>query len=333
MRGDTRLFHVYELAQVLDRHADDAGFWDVWSELHDPSLRSLEAICFSLAESWFLSVAREGAGGSGGVARGREAMARDACLVSIEGLFRPNKDELWLNCALAQSGRDRAAVVRRRLLPELARPVRRNARTKEPDHVVMRGRSRGSYLKYLASRLSASARTLAPLVRWFGAGLELGPGILAGFWVPKAFSISECSSLFLYNLYLLKLGFREDRADVRSHDRSEHRGFHPVGVCDPPFRHEENPDDGVRASGGAVPLRALVTSGPALLALAPLAGLRILGVAGGTGTGNRIRNHGEEQGARIQFRLRRGIAMRHIWQFAAAARLPGLDYAPALGFF
>ena len=53
LRDGVRPFHVYELAWHLHHSAEDASFWCTWAELHDPSLRRLEAICFSLAQHWF----------------------------------------------------------------------------------------------------------------------------------------------------------------------------------------------------------------------------------------------------------------------------------------
>ncbi len=150
LRGDVRIFHIYELAQVLHHHADDAGFWDVWFELHDGSVRTLEAICFALAESWFACRLPDAA---------REETERLPTDVKrwlaayswspIAGLFRPNKDELWLHWALLQSRRDRVAMLRRRLLPErLPGPF---GATHVPESQItwrMRVGNRASYLKF-----------------------------------------------------------------------------------------------------------------------------------------------------------------------------------------
>jgi putative nucleotidyltransferase-like protein len=174
LRGDTRIFHIYELAQLLHRHADDAGFWDVWRELHDPSLRMLEAICFSLAAAWFAcrlpeAARQEIAALPPDVKRWLETYSWSG----IESLFHPNKDELWLHWSLIESGWDRMAMLRRRLVPE--RLPNGFGVTHMPDSQVtrrMRVRSGFDYLKYLASRCSHHARALPSTawsaIRWFG---------------------------------------------------------------------------------------------------------------------------------------------------------------------
>ncbi len=53
LHGDTKVFHVYELASFLERHAGDAEFWEAWSGLHAPALRRLQAVAFALSEEWF----------------------------------------------------------------------------------------------------------------------------------------------------------------------------------------------------------------------------------------------------------------------------------------
>ena len=254
-------FHIYELAQVLHRHADDAGFWDVWFELHDPSV----------ANRWrqFVSLSRRAGSRAGCPEAAREETERLPADVKrwlatyswspIAGLFRPNKDELWLHWALPQSGRDRAAMLRRRLLPErLPGPF---GATHVPESQItwrMRVRSRASYLKYLASRLSHHARALPPTLWSASAMVRRRAGTRAGILAASGFR----RLLRLRNVRLLlplqsvsaEARFPREfpRADVRSHDRSEHRGFHPVGVCDPAVRHAEDADGLVHASGRAV---------------------------------------------------------------------------------
>ncbi|MGO9230190.1 MAG: nucleotidyltransferase family protein, partial [Bryobacteraceae bacterium] len=39
LRGDTIVFHAYEIARFLDSRAEDGGFWNEWSALHSPALR------------------------------------------------------------------------------------------------------------------------------------------------------------------------------------------------------------------------------------------------------------------------------------------------------
>jgi MFS family permease len=281
LRGDARIFHIYELAQVLHRHADDAGFWDVWFELHDESVRILEAICFSLAETWFACRLPEAA---------REQTERLPADVKrwlatyswspIAGLFRSNKDELWLHWALLQSSCDRVAMLRRRLLPE--RLPGSFGVTHVPESQItwrMRVGNRASYLQYLASRLSHHMRALPPTLwsatRWFGAGLELGREYWRLLASEAFFDFGMFVFFFLYNLYLLKLGFRENFLGLMSGLMT---GANIAGSILSVFAIQRF---GMRRTlmvsftlvAGLSALRAAVTSGPALLVLAAAAGL------------------------------------------------------------
>jgi MFS family permease len=281
LRGDAPIFHVYELAQLLDRHADDATFWDVWFELHHPSVRMLETICFSLAESWFACrlpelVREETEQLPGDVQRWLASYSWSP----IEALFRPNKDELWLHWALLQSSRDRVAMLRRRLLPE--RLPGAFGATHVPESQITwrtRARHRATYLKYLAGRLSHHVRalpsTLATAARWFGPGLELGPEYWCLLASEAFFDFGMFVFFFLYNLYLLKLGFRENFLGLMS-------GFmtaaNIAGSILSVFAIQRF---GMRRTlmvsftlvAGLSALRAVATSPPVLLALAALAGL------------------------------------------------------------
>jgi predicted MFS family arabinose efflux permease len=281
LRGDARLFHIYELAKVLHHHADDTMFWEAWLELHDPSMRLLEAICFSLAESWFACGLPEAA---------REEMKRLPDDVKrwlatypwspIEALFWPNKDELWLHWALIDSRRDRVAMLRRRLLPEhLPGPFGATHVPKSQITWRMRVHNRGSYLKYLASRLWHHARalpsTVASAVRWFGAGLELGPEYWRLLVSEGFFDFGMFVFFFLYNLYLLKLGFRENFLGLMSGlmTAANIAGSILSVFAIRRFGMRRTLMAAFALSSGLSALRVLVTSQPALLALATVAGL------------------------------------------------------------
>jgi MFS family permease len=330
LRGDARLFHIYELAQALHRHADDARFWDVWHELHDGSVRILEAICFSLAESWFGCRLPEAA---------REETERLPADVKrwlatysrspVEGLFRPNKDELWLHWALLQSSRDRVAMLRRRLWPErLPGPF---GATHVPESQItwrMRVGNRTDYLKYLASRLSHHTRTLPPTLwsgtRWFTAGLELGPEYWRLLAAEGFFDFGMFVFFFLYNLYLLKLGFRENFLGLMSGLMT---AANIAGSILSVFAIQRF---GMRRAlmvsftlvAGLSALRAVATSGPALLMLAAAAGLAFsvwpvaLAPVIASVTTEKSRTRG------FSFICSAGIAIG-IFGSLAAARLPG----------
>jgi predicted MFS family arabinose efflux permease len=330
LRGDTRVFHIYELARVLHHHADDAGFWDVWRELHDPSLRALEAICFSLAESWFACRLPEAVHDE--VDRLPTEVTRWLKTYRwspIEGLFRPNKHELWLHWALLDSGRDRAAVLRRRLLPgRLPSPF---GAPHVPDSQVtwrMRMRSRGAYLNYLASRVSHHARALPrtgwSAVRWFGVGLELGPEYWRFLAAEAFFDFGMFVFFFLYNLYLLKLGFRESFLGLMSGAMTT---ANIAGSILSAFAIQRFGMRRILMTGFALTallsaLRASVTSGPALLALSAAAGLAFSVWPVALAPVIAAVTTGKSRARGFSFICSSGIAIG-IFGSLAAARLPG----------
>lgn len=117
LRGNVRAFHVWEVARFLHTRPDSA-FWQRWRNWHSPSLRRLEAIAFLLARSWFACSVPDFAEEEIAQLPGPVHRWFDAYRWSpIEGLFRPNKHELWLHLSLLDSGMDRRDVLRRRLLP------------------------------------------------------------------------------------------------------------------------------------------------------------------------------------------------------------------------
>jgi MFS family permease len=216
LRGDLRPFHVYELARLLHSQADDDPFWSEWAGLHDPSLRKLEAICFALAQRWFDGRLPTAA---------REEIDRLPAEVtrwlnlhgdsSLDGLFRPNKHELWLHWSLAESRGARFAILRRRLLPAVPPGPVDAVHTPESQLTPrMRMQRRWRYLALAASRAAHHARALPPTlwsgVRWFGGRADFGPQ----FWRFFAAACLHDFGLFifflLYNLYLLRLGLAEN---------------------------------------------------------------------------------------------------------------------------
>jgi len=217
LRGSPRPYHVYELAWFLEHHADDLEFWSRWRGLHAPELRKLEAVSFRLAQEWFGcrlgTVAREE------TERLPEAVREWFEVFGaspLEGLFRPNKDELWLHLALLDSARDKAAVARRKLLPmQLPGSVDDTVLLREEQITwAMRVRKYAGYARLLAVRAVHHARSLGALavsgVRW----RFRSSGMSAGYWTfigaNSLFNLGMFIYVLLYNLYLFDLGFRED---------------------------------------------------------------------------------------------------------------------------
>ncbi len=216
LQGSLRPLHVYELAWMLHQSADASDFWSTWTELHDASLRRLEAICFALAQHWFdcrmPEVAREE------IERLSPEIRRwlaEYGWSPVAARFHPNKDELWLHWSLLESTYDRFAVLRRRLLPVQLPGFADSAHVPNERRTWrIRVRSEWRALNYSASRLLFHARALpstaASAVRWFGAGQGLGADYWRVLVAEGFFDFGMFVFFFLYNLYLLQLGFREN---------------------------------------------------------------------------------------------------------------------------
>jgi MFS family permease len=213
LRGDVKTFHVYELASLLHETAASDSFWSQWKEWHDPSLRQLEAICFSLAHRWFDCALPAAA--SEEIASLPSDVSRwlDLCGFSpLMHFVRPNKDELWLHWSLIESRRARWSMLRRRLLPPVPQgPVDAVHIPKSDITWRIEIRRRWRYAQYAASRVVHHAAVLPGVaigaVQWFAG---LGNQYWIFFLTSAFFNFGLFVFFFLYNLYLLQLGFREN---------------------------------------------------------------------------------------------------------------------------
>jgi hypothetical protein len=172
LRGNVRVFHVWELARFLHTH-DDRTFWRTWQKQHAPSLRQIEAIAFLLAKSWFgCKVADEAELEISALPAAVHQWFELYAWSPLESNFHPNKDELWLHMSLLDSSSDRFDVLRRRLFPTTRPgPV---ASLHIPDDQVtaaLRAQRTIRNASYTASRAWFHARTLAPTLlegaRWW----------------------------------------------------------------------------------------------------------------------------------------------------------------------
>ncbi|HYL75281.1 MAG TPA: MFS transporter [Bryobacteraceae bacterium] len=281
LRGSLRPFHVYELAWMLHHSSGDTELWTAWRELHHESLRQLEAICFDIAQRWFDCQLPEQA---------REAIEALPLDVSrwlamysaspLEGWFRPNKDELWLHWTLIRSTAGRLDMLRRRLVPEqLPGPVGAIFVPKEQLTTRVRLRARSSYLALLFSRTIHHARALLPTaasaVRWFWSGTGLGSQYWQFFFAEAFFDFGMFVFFFLYNLYLLQLGFREDVIGLMSGvmTAGSVAGSLLAVVAMQRFGIRRTLLTAFALTAGLSALRAYVTFVPALLALSAAAGI------------------------------------------------------------
>lgn len=118
LRGDLRALHVHEIGYFLNARHDDVDFWREWRDLHPPDLRRLQALACALARKWFACELPPVVAGEISVLPGEvHAWFDNYAACAVESKFAVSKDELWLHLALLSLFRDKAAVIRRRLLP------------------------------------------------------------------------------------------------------------------------------------------------------------------------------------------------------------------------
>ena len=215
LRGSARACNVYEIAWFLEHHAGDEPFWKRWREWHAPELRKLEAIGFRLAREWFGCAFGPVAEEEVSKLPPRAAEWFDAFVFSpLESSFHPNKDELWLHLALVDSARDKAAVIRRRLLPSLPGPVDAVCIPKERFTLSRRLLKYARTARFLAGRAVFHTRAFASLLQTGVRWRMRSSGLSGGYWLflgaSSFFVLGMFIFVLLYNLYLLDLGFRED---------------------------------------------------------------------------------------------------------------------------
>src|SRR5262249_45339619 len=127
----------------------------------------------------------------------------------------PNKDEIWLHWSLLDTARARFAMLRRRLLPEQLPSAASDVHV-SPEQLTVPMRLAGyvQSARFIASRITHHTLALPSVVwsgiRWFTGTGTLGREFWKFFFAEAFFDFGMFVFVFLYNLYLLKLGFKED---------------------------------------------------------------------------------------------------------------------------
>jgi MFS family permease len=219
LRGALRTYNLFELARFLHSNVENDSFWESWSELHEDSPRTLQAVSFRLAVQAFACRVPEEVG--------KQIAALPATAKAwferygdspLAPEFNPNKDVVWLHVGLLESARDKRAVIFRRLIPARITPADapyiEDASVVPQEREISPLRRRAKHLAYLASRAAYHVRILPPTlwrgVRWWLATKEIS-GEFWSFLAGSFFYILGMGVFFLlYNLYLLDRGFKED---------------------------------------------------------------------------------------------------------------------------
>jgi len=170
LRGDLRLYHVYELAHFLNRMALVDSFWNAWQSCSAGD-RIAEPIAFRLASDWFGCrmhpvVRQEIDRLSGAVDR----WFRLFTFSPVLNMEAPNKDELFLHLALLRGAFDRIRVTAHKFLPMNPPRIVMDAHV-EDDTFRMRARRVAFFARFLLRRASRHIRAWSPIVqsgfRWW----------------------------------------------------------------------------------------------------------------------------------------------------------------------
>jgi len=215
LRGQWIANNVRELAAFLHSHAQDEAFWNSWSEMHQDSLQSFEAIAFYHARAWFGCTMHAHA--QNAIAKLSEAQLHLLSRISVSGLenmFRKNKDSIWLHMTFLTSAQDKRRILKRFFFPS------KIASVASPDVLIRNKRlipSSGSrwrnYLAYLISGsttyISADITALWHCLCWRLSRQHLS----SQFWTFLAtsffFNLGFSIYFFLINLFLVDRGYNE----------------------------------------------------------------------------------------------------------------------------
>ena len=214
---------VYGLARFLHTQAGNHPFWAQWRELHEGSLRRLEAIAFRLASDWFAcALPEEVREEINGLPAPVQAWFREFSKSGFYPSFGQSKDGMWLHLLHLQSAKDKTHVLLKGLfavgIPPLASD---NSAENLPDaasnrwtEAIRSCRQLASYPVWFVSR-SLVRLAKFPFFFWHGLRFRLSVTRLTRqFWTFFAasffFDLGMYIFFLLYNLYLLDCGFKEN---------------------------------------------------------------------------------------------------------------------------
>jgi MFS family permease len=212
LRGDLILFHVYELALMLEQRASDAELWTTWRTRCDDSFRHLQSIVFRLAHNWFGCRLHESPDLPEAIERWFDTYTREP---AGPRLLFPNKSEVWLHTSLVATRADALHVIRRKLLPIQKRRMIEHPHVSESEAgLKLKVERVARHTRFLTGRVVHHARTLPVALlqglSWWLRSRGLSSGFFRYMGASSLFIIGMTAFFLLYNLHLLKLKFNED---------------------------------------------------------------------------------------------------------------------------
>ena len=216
---------LYGLGRFLHLHADDHVFWKQWRGLHPESLRRLQAISFCLAQDWFACRLSDEAQDE--VNRLPSPIRKFLSHFS-DSMRTPRyittKDGLWLHLDLLQSSKDRAAVFFQRMVPIHGETIQKVLGEEPPPKnrsnetpVLRSSPPRRGPVEYASYFVCRSVRHLVLFPVTLARGLTYrvscrnpGSQFLTFFAASFCLDLGMTMYLFLYDIYLLDRGLKED---------------------------------------------------------------------------------------------------------------------------
>ena len=214
---------VHGVARFLHTQANDIEFWHSWQELHEPSLRRLEAISFRLAKNWFAcKVAEDVQNEMDLLPAAIQDWFRETSESGLYPRFGQMKDGAWLHVLLLESFADKVGALRRALFGFGVPPQadvssssdRQSTNEKAGWKLPYSFRRSLTYSTWVVTR---AAVRIARFPSFFRLGFRLWFSRLSlskDFWsfFAGSFFVDLGMYIFfvLYNLYLLDRGFKEN---------------------------------------------------------------------------------------------------------------------------
>jgi hypothetical protein len=207
LAGDWVIHHAYELANFLHSHAGDRDFWNSWRQTYSARLRTLAAIAFVHSACWFhCEMNDEVAAEIEQLPEEIKSWLRTYTGSSLDGMFRPNRDWVWLHATLLTSAKDKRRVISSALIPKHI-PGRNSAAITVNLRRSITPRSsnpRVQYLLYLRTRAMSHVRmiskTLTRRAGWWLSEKQLGREfwkfLFASFFLTWAFQSTFSCSIF-----------------------------------------------------------------------------------------------------------------------------------------
>jgi hypothetical protein len=166
LRGDLRIYHVYEVAHFLERAANQQAFWMRWGQREERSSRVIEAIAFRLAVEWFdcrLNPIPQAFVDD--LPRSIQRWFDLFALSPALALESSNKDELLLHLCLVADRGARCRILRRRLLPLAIPRYQSDPHLQQKPSLLLKTKIAVRRVLFAVGRITHHLRAMAPLAR------------------------------------------------------------------------------------------------------------------------------------------------------------------------